>query len=82
MTDLEKVSRRLGLGFCVSLSQNIFEAYLREYYSKTFSGQENQSYILLGKGSRPLCILLMADGQTPHNHSSLREKDQSEENID
>jgi hypothetical protein len=70
------------LEFGILLIQNTLEICLLEYYSKTFWGRENQWYILLGKGIRLLRILRMAGDRTPHNPSSLGEKDQSGESID
>jgi hypothetical protein len=71
----------LGLGFGALLIQNRLEIYLSEYYSKTFLGQENQWYTLLGKGIRLLRILPTGDDPMLHNQSSPGEKDQSAENI-
>jgi hypothetical protein len=72
----------LGLEFGVLLIQNRLEIYLLEYYSKTFLGQGNQWYTLLGKGIRLLRILPTGDDRMLHNQSSPGEKDQNVKNID
>jgi hypothetical protein len=72
----------LGLEFGVLPIQNRLEICLLEYYSKTFLGQGNQWYTLLGKGIRLRRILPTGDDRMLHNPSSPGEKAQSGESID